>query len=158
MVERSPTNVALIPEDVLQPGARRRSIGCESESPLITSESAIRLALGPEGGTQIDECVDVIRVERQSVQVRGDGLVELSLPSQRIAEIVVGGRIRWIARERQRYQLGGPPMFAPLMGDDTQEVQRVDVLRIDRQHFTVSHLCLRQPPCLMVLQRSVQPA
>src|SRR5713101_9069384 len=65
MVERSPTNVALIPEDVLQPGARRRSIGCESESPLITSESAIRLALGPEGGTQIDECVDVIRVERQ---------------------------------------------------------------------------------------------
>lgn len=152
------TGTALIPEDFLQPGARRRSIGCESESPLVASAGAIRLALGPESGTQIDERVDVVRVERQSVHVRGDGLVELSLRSQRIAEIVVGGRIRGIARECPRYQLGGPTMFATLMEDDAQEVQRIDVLRIGLQHFSVGRLCLRQMPCLMVLQGGVQLA
>src|SRR6267378_8222391 len=151
-------SIAPIPEDILQPGARRRSIGCKSESPLVAGEGAIRLALGPEGGTQIDECVYVIRIERQSVQVRDDGLVELSSRYQRIAEIVVRGRIRRIALERPRYQLGGPSMFAPLMGDDAQEVQRIDVLRIDCQHFSVGRLRLTQTPCLMVLQGSVELA
>jgi hypothetical protein len=49
-------------------------------------------------------------------------------------------------------------MFAPLMGDDTQEVQRIDVVRIDRQDFKVTRLCLRQTPCLMVLQGRAQYA
>ena len=49
-------------------------------------------------------------------------------------------------------------MFAPLMGDDAQEVQRIDVLRVDCQHFPVDRLGFRQAPRLMVLQRGVQLA
>ena len=49
-------------------------------------------------------------------------------------------------------------MFAPLVGDDTQEVECIDVVRIYRQNFTVSRLRLRQTPCLMVLQGSAQLA
>jgi hypothetical protein len=130
----------------------------ESQGPLVTSEGAIQPALGPEGGTQIDERVDVIRVERQSVQVRNDGFVELSLRAQRIAEIVVRGRIRRIARERARYQLSSPSMLAPLVGDHAQEVECIDVVRIYRQNFTVSRFRFRQTSCLMVLQGSAQLA
>src|SRR5258708_629131 len=115
MVDGGFTGIVLILKDILQPGQGRRGIGCESQSPLVASDGAIRLALRPEGGTQIDECVDVIRVERQRVQIRDDGLVELSLRPQRIAEIVVRWRIRRIARERPRYQLSCPSMFAPLI-------------------------------------------
>src|SRR6266704_1099608 len=60
-----------------------------------------------------------------------------------------------IARERPRYQLLGPTMLATLIGDDTQKMQSVDVLRIDRQHFAVSRLGLRQAPHAMVLQGDV---
>src|SRR5439155_22677877 len=118
MVDGSFAGVAVVPKDILQPGACRRSIGRESQGPLVASEGAIQPALRPEGGTQIDERVGVIRVERQRVQVGNDGFVELSLRPQRIAESVVRGRVRRIARERARYQLSGPFMFAPLMGDD----------------------------------------
>src|SRR5207302_10466145 len=136
VADRSFTDIALIPEGVVQPGARRRSNGRESQSPLVACEGSIRLALGPKGGTQIDECVDVIRVERQSVQVRDDGLVELSLRSQRIAEMVVGGRIRGIARERPRYQISRQSMFGQIIGaEDNSEwsivTHSVDIRAVD---------------------------
>jgi len=82
------------------------------QSPLVASNGPIRLALRPEGGTQIEECVDIVGVERQSVQVTDDGLVELSLRAQSIAEIVVRGRIRRIARERPRYQFSSLSVLA----------------------------------------------
>ena len=47
-------------------------------------------------------------------------------------------------------------MLATLMEDDAQEMQRIDVLRFDCQHFSVGRLCLGQTPCLMVLQGGVQ--
>src|SRR5256885_9339370 len=134
---------------VRHPGESRGMSGLGDLDPPVTGEGATRLALCPEGGAQIDERVDVIRVERQSVQVGDDGLVELSLRSQRIAEIVVGGRIRGIARGRPRYQLGGPSMFAALMEDHAQEMQRIDVLRIDPQHFSVGRPFLRPTPSMM---------
>jgi hypothetical protein len=85
----------------------------------------------------------------------GNGLIELSSVSQRIAEIAVGFGVVGVEGNGPTNQIHCNVIPSQLMGDQSQVVHGNGMLRLPGQDLPVEPLGLLQPPRLVVLQGQI---
>jgi hypothetical protein len=107
---------------------------------------------------EIRERVGVAGLQRQGLQGPAHGFVPAAQGGQRQAKVVAGGRVRGVARQRLRDELDRPGRIAPLQGDDAQEMQRVDALRLGRERLAIEGFGLIQAACAVMLQPERDPS
>ena len=101
----------------------------------------------------------VRRRQRRIERARGLGVRDgpLRLPDlpQRAREVSVNAGNRIVDRHRPRHQLDGGGVVTALSRDEPEQLQRVELLRVDRQHLPVQRLGLLKPPRLVVVERQL---
>ena len=126
------------------------------QCPAVAGGRVIQHSLGPQRGTQVVVCLDVVRFQLHCPAVAGDRVVQLSLALQGIAQVVVERGHGPTGADRPSDVLDGKFVLAHLVGDDSQQVPGVGVVRLGGEDPPVALLGGRESARLMVLEGNRQ--
>jgi len=93
-----------------------------------------------------------VRLEQQRALVRRAGLREFALGLENVSEVGMVGRGIAIGGDGLAYQAGGSLMISVLVGDHSQQVQAVCVVRVQCQYLPIDALRFVQPAGLVMAQ------
>ena len=125
----------------------------QREHALIGPDRLRMLALAGQRIAEVHVRLGVVRLERDRLAVMRGGFVEPAERPVGEADIVVEVRHPLVQRQRLADQLDRGVAAADLVGEHAEQVQRVDMLGVGRQHLAVMLLGLLHPPGLMRAQR-----
>ena len=94
--------------------------------------------------------------EGNGLAIGGDGLIELSFVFQGIAEIAVGFGVVGLEGDDPTDQIHRHVIASRLIGNHSQTVHRIGMLRLLGQDLPVKLLGLAQAPGLVVLQGQIE--
>jgi hypothetical protein len=102
---------------------------------MVPLKSLFRLALAQEYKLQIVVCFRIIRLQRQRLLIIRYRLVQFVLRLQRQPQVVVCKGMPRILPERLTDPLDRLRTVSRLVGDDTQQVQRIKVRQLCSQYL-----------------------
>jgi hypothetical protein len=144
----APAGVA---QQVAEVGMRGGLVGLQGEAAPVARDGLVALAAARVQRRDIDERVREIGVERERLAVALRRALELAQRLERVSQVGVRGRLARVDRQRLRNEVDRLCIPALLVGDDAEEVQRVEVARLDLEDPAVG------PPGLVQAPRLVKP-
>jgi hypothetical protein len=94
---------------------------------------------------------DVVGFELDGPAIGGHGFVELAARAVDFTEVEMRGEVIRVEKESLANPLQGKVGVPGLMGDDSEEVERFDVVWLDRQDLAVERFSFSEAAGLMVL-------
>jgi len=143
-------------EHVAVLGEGDRMIGCERQDTAIARKRRLQLAELLERVAAIEQRVDIIRRETDGPVVALDRFAVAHECGQRGPAVVVRGRGGRIDLQGGIDLANGRNVLAALVMDDADQMQSVEMPRLDRQDPAVERLGLGQSAGLMQAQRLLE--
>ena len=124
-------------------------IGLELQCALVAVQRFVETRQPAQRVAAIAPCQRIGRIERQCALVAGQRFIAAACVEQGHAEIAVCGSLRAVDVQRPRNQFNRGIEVTLLARDHAQQMQRIELARIEFQHLPVQRL-RRFKPSLLV--------
>src|SRR5262249_38928120 len=119
---------------------------------LVLNNGLVQSALLFEEIAEIDVSLSVVSPESDGPGVMNFGILQATERAQCKSDVVVKGRNPIVQRDRLSNQVHRQFIAASLMGNDAEQMQRLDVICIEREYFFVTDLSFGKLTRSMLVQ------
>src|SRR5262249_5594651 len=102
----------------------------------------VQLTLLCKDIAEIDACADEVRLESYGPGVMNSGIFRPSDPAQRQSKVVVKSWHPIVQGDRLSDQIYCSVVATDLVGDNSKQMEAIDVICINREYFSVADLRL----------------